>query len=190
MTRETRDILIGLATLTVLALVMAYLYGGRRIAADAGQMHLSAVFNRVDGLFVGDPVHLSGIPVGRVEGMTLNDHYRPVVRFSMRDDIKLPTDSSASIQTDGLFGSKFVVLQPGGEFDNLENGGRISYTQDAVVVSDLLDLVISEGEAARAKGRGGSRQDGPQDGPQNGEGGQEGDDPAKGFIEPLGGSGQ
>lgn len=182
MPRETRDILIGLATLTVLALAMAYLYGGRQVAADAGQMRLSAAFNRVDGLFEGDPVHLGGIPVGRVERMYLNDNYRAVVQFSLRDDVRLPTDSSASIQTDGLFGSKFVVLEPGGELDNLESGDRISYTQDAVVVSDLLDLIISEGQAAQA-GRGEAPGDGAADG--KGEG-----NPAKDFIPPLGGSGQ
>lgn len=149
MARQTRDILIGLTTLAALALVLAYLYGGRSVAAEAGQMQLSATFNRVDGLFEGDPVYLAGIPVGRVEAMHLNDNYRAVVRFSVRDSLNLPTDSSASIQTDGLFGSKFVVLEPGGALDNLESGGRISYTQDALVVSDLLDLIISEGQAAR-----------------------------------------
>ena len=64
---------------------------------------------------------------------------------------ELPLDTSAAIHTDGLFGSKFVVLEPGAEEDVLQSGDEFTYTQDAVVVSDLLDLIIAEGKAARAK---------------------------------------
>lgn len=192
MARETRDILIGLATLAALGLVLAYLYGGRQVTAEAGQMQLSAAFNRVDGLFVGDPVYVAGIQVGKVERMMLDNNFRAVVDFSVRNGVKLPTDSSASIQTNGLFGSKFVLLQPGGEMDDLKSGDRISYTQDAVVVSDLLDLIISEGKAARAKekkedaaGAGNNSGNGAGGGASSGSSGG-----GAGFIVPLGGSGQ
>lgn len=192
MARETRDILIGLATLAALGLVLAYLYGGRQVTAEAGQMQLSAAFNRVDGLFVGDPIYVAGIQVGKVERMTLDKNYRAVVDFSVRDGVKLPTDSSASIQTNGLFGSKFVLLQPGGEMTDLKNGGRITYTQDAVVVSDLLDLIISQGKAAQAKEK---KEDAKASGSGNGgsTGGGTGSGSSgagAGFIVPLGGSGQ
>ena len=33
----------------------------------------------------------------------------------------------------------------------IKNGSIINFTQDAVVVSELLDLIISEGKANRAK---------------------------------------
>ena len=51
----------------------------------------------------------------------------------------------------GLFGSKFVVLEPGAEEALLTSGGELNFTQDAVVVSDLLDLIISEGHVARGE---------------------------------------
>jgi len=65
--------------------------------------------------------------------------------------VGLPKDSSASIHTDGLFGSKFVVLEPGAEEAVLKNGDEIIYTQDALVVSDLMELIISEGKSKRAQ---------------------------------------
>jgi hypothetical protein len=34
----------------------------------------------------------------------------------------------------------------------LEDGSAIEFTQDSVVVSDLLDLIIREGKAARSQG--------------------------------------
>lgn len=189
MARETRDILIGLVTLAALGLVLAYLYGGRRVAAEAGVMHLSAAFNKVDGLFVGDPVYVAGIPVGKVESMHLSPNYRAVVDFTVRDGIPLPTDSSASIQTNGLFGSKFLLLQPGGDLKNLKDGGRISYTQDAVVVSDLLNLIISQGKQAQAKEK---KEDAAKGGSAGGGAGSStgsAKSPGSSFIVPLTGGG-
>jgi phospholipid/cholesterol/gamma-HCH transport system substrate-binding protein len=111
----------------------------------------SASFNRIDGLSEGDPVYLSGVRIGSVEKMWLNKDFRAVVTFWLKGGIELPSDSSAAIHTDGLFGSKFIVLEPGAEESFLKNGSLITFTQDAVVVSELLDLIISEGKANRAK---------------------------------------
>jgi phospholipid/cholesterol/gamma-HCH transport system substrate-binding protein len=64
--------------------------------------------------------------------------------------VRIPTDTSVSIQTDGLFGRKFVVLEPGGDDTMLADGGVITFTQDSLIVGELLDLIIAEGRAQRA----------------------------------------
>ena len=74
-----------------------------------------------------------------------------MVTFWIDGDVKIPKDSSAAIHTDGLFGSKFISLGPGAEEALLKDGDTITFTQDAVVVSELLDLIISEGKAKRAQ---------------------------------------
>ena len=85
--------------------------------------------------------------------MWLDAKYRAIVTFSLDVALKIPKDSSAAIHTDGLFGSKFVVLEPGVGDAALKTGDRLTMTQDAVVVSDLLDLIISEGKANRAQAK-------------------------------------
>jgi phospholipid/cholesterol/gamma-HCH transport system substrate-binding protein len=60
-------------------------------------------------------------------------------------------DTSAAIHTDGLFGGKFIVLEPGAEENILNNEDEISLTQDAIIVSDLLELIISEGKVVKDK---------------------------------------
>jgi len=114
-----------------------------------GDYHLLAVFNQVDGLAVGDEVMLSGIPVGEVQEMVLDKHYRVQVSLQINEDISLPEDTSAAIHTDGLFGNKYIVLDPGGAEETLTGGSSITFTQDAVIVGELLDLIISEGKAIR-----------------------------------------
>ena len=87
--------------------------------------------------------------MGTVADLSLNDAFRVTATFHLDDPVALPEDTAAVIHTDGLFGSKFVVLDPGGAERMLESGDRIRYTQDAVIISRLLDLIISEGQAAR-----------------------------------------
>ena len=148
-----RNAVVGGLVLAVLVFAMAISYGGSKISdkAQVGSYSLSATFNQVDGLFVGDEVRLGGIRVGKVAAQRLDNNFRAVVTLDIDSNVELPLDSSAAIHTDGLFGSKFVVLDPGGEMDLLEHGQSIDYTQDAVIVSDLLDLIISEGKAKANK---------------------------------------
>lgn len=54
------------------------------------------------------------------------------------------------IETDGLFGQKYVELRPGGSDRNLKNGARISFTQDAVILEDLVALIVQRAKAAQA----------------------------------------
>lgn len=154
MTDHTKETLVGAAVFTALVLVLLFSYGGGelRARAKAGTGYVvTAAFNKVDGLYVGDEVQMGGIRVGRVDSLTLTDTFRVVAALRIDPHIALPLDSSVAIHTDGLFGAKFVVLEPGGELDTLKDGARIEYTQDAVVVSDLLDLIISQGRARLAE---------------------------------------
>lgn len=152
MTAEVREITVGAVVVSVLLAVMAYLYAGREdVPQVSSGIRASASFNRVDGLGEGDPVYLSGVRIGTVEKLSLNNEFRAIVTFWIDDHVKIPKDSSAAIHTDGLFGSKFIVLEPGAEEKSLQSGDIITFTQDAVIVSELLDLIISEGKANRAK---------------------------------------
>lgn len=149
---ELRAFTVGAAAVVVFFGVLALSYFGTRMhgAAATDSIRIYATFNRVDGLNVGDEVHLAGVPVGRVSELTLQANFRPRLTLLVDDDVPLSTDTSAAIHTDGLFGRKFVVLEPGGEEEVLSDGGAITFTQDSLVVSELLDLIIAEGRAQRA----------------------------------------
>lgn len=139
--------------MAALVLALGLSYGGSRLSekAQAGTYALTAVFGQMDGLFQGDEVRMGGIRIGTVGEPHLDQHFRAVVTLNIENGVGLPLDSSAAIHTDGLFGSKFVVVEPGGELDLLHPGGSIEYTQSAVVVGELLELIIKEGKARQAK---------------------------------------
>lgn len=148
---EIREICVGGVAIALLVGSLAMFYSGQPQQARAGMetYRIFADFNRIDGLSPGADVRLSGIPVGRVETASLVDGFRVRIAMLIDSDVELPADTAASIQTDGLFGAKSMVLDPGGDERMLADSDAISFTQDAVVVSDLLDLIIAEGRAAR-----------------------------------------
>ena len=150
---QNRDTLVGGLIFFVVVGLFAFSYAGKGAEAESNTTSypLTAVFSRVDGLFTGNDVRLAGIRVGDVGEQVLDANFRVVVKLNIDNGVEIPIDSSVAIHTDGLFGSKFVVLEPGGEDAMLASGGEIEYTQGAMVVSELLSLIIDEGKAKQAK---------------------------------------
>ena len=148
--RNDRDTVTGGAVVVVgaLLLTLAFAVGGKSAASSDGYT-VAARFNRADGISVGSPVRLSGALIGHVIGQTLDDRYRAVLTLQVRPDIALTTDTAAVIYTDGLLGAKFVELKPGGDDTMLKPGQEIQFTQDAVVIEDLLDMIIQQARAKR-----------------------------------------
>lgn len=146
---EVREIAVGAAAVLAFAAVLLLSYFGFGGRGNSSAYVIYASFNRVDGLAVGDEVDVGGVPVGRVAGMTIGDNYRARVALQVERGLVLPADTSASINTDGLFGRKYVVLEPGGDEEQLKDGSVITFTQGSLIVSELLELIIAEGRAQR-----------------------------------------
>jgi phospholipid/cholesterol/gamma-HCH transport system substrate-binding protein len=150
---ESREMVIGAVAVICFAALLALSYGGRALMAggEFSGHRLHVIFNRVDGLTEGAPVHVSGIEVGRVQQMSLVENNRARVTLWIRPGLELPVDTAAAIHTDGLFGAKFMTLDPGGADAILKDGDTITFTQDALIVSQLLELIIAQGRAARTE---------------------------------------
>ncbi len=153
MSPNAKEIAVGGQAFLALVLLLGFLYGGRELTARAASNDYSVVatFNRIDGLLVGAPVRLAGIQVGTMDGQFLDVHYRAVTTLKIDADVKLPTDTSVAIHTDGLFGAKYVVLEPGGDEEFMGDGEEINFTQGAVIVAELLELIIAQGKANRKR---------------------------------------
>ncbi len=153
MNNPRRETLVGGFVVVLGALFMAYASGGRapsRNDDDSGYL-VTARFNRTDGLGAGGAVRLGGIPVGTIIGQTLTDDFRAIVTMKVHAGVALPVDSAALIQSDGLLGSKYIELQPGGSEKMLAPDGRLTYTQGSIIVDDLLARILSQAKAKRAK---------------------------------------
>jgi len=154
---EFRDVIVGLSVTASLIVVLFFVFGPSPFGASA-TYQVDASFQRVDGLEVGSPVQAAGVTVGRVSALELNDGFR--VRTSMEIDssVELDTDASAAIVTDGIFGGKLINIDIGGGENMIQDGGSISFTEDAVILDDLFALIIAQARANRDAKRDGSEQ--------------------------------
>ena len=111
---------------------------------------LRAAFPNVDGIEVGTEVRVAGVKVGRVSAIDLNPQtYLAEARLTVPSSIRLPTDSAALIQSDGLLGGAYIELQPGGAAEDLAPGDEIEEVQGAV---SLLSLMMKFVDAQASEG--------------------------------------
>jgi phospholipid/cholesterol/gamma-HCH transport system substrate-binding protein len=151
----TRDFVVGLFVLAGLA-ALAYLslsIGGVSYSGPKGFM-LIANFDEIGGLKPRAPVVISGVKVGEVAGIDLNDDYRAKVTFNLNPTLKLPTDTIASIVTSGVLGDRYVSLQPGGEEQLLKPGDQIEFVESAVILERLIGKLIHNANVGDGNAKG------------------------------------
>lgn len=107
---------------------------------------LTASFDDVTGLFVGDDVKLAGVAIGSVTSIEAVDG-EAVIRFSVKEAVRVPVDSSVSVKWRNLIGQRYVYLHPGDSSEMLRDGQPVERTQGVV---DLGRLVNSLGPLADA----------------------------------------
>ncbi|MEQ9447354.1 MAG: MlaD family protein, partial [Rhodospirillaceae bacterium] len=136
------------AAVLAAVLILTALANRQVVGGEDGTFRLTADFGQADGVYVGTPVRVAGINVGAVADATLNTESRAVLTLEFINHVPLPRDTAAVIETDGIFGTKYIELYPGGDERLLGAGERISYTQDAVIIEELIALIVDQARAA------------------------------------------
>ena len=122
--------------LAVIFLAFAYMRTG---SGHLSGYEIKTSMSKVDGLGIGTDVRLSGIKIGTVSELTLDPKtYLVVVHLNIRDDIKIPEDSSILVTSAGLLGSSYLSITPGGDDKMLPPGGVIGNAQGSI---DLMNLI-------------------------------------------------
>jgi phospholipid/cholesterol/gamma-HCH transport system substrate-binding protein len=139
----TRDFIVGLFVLGGLAAVF-YLstnLGGLSYTGDTG-FELVAIFDDIGGLSQRSPVKISGVKVGQVAEIALDEDLRARVALDLDPGLELPIDSSAAIRTAGLLGDQFVSLEPGAEDELLAPGEIFTFTESALSLDELVGRLV------------------------------------------------
>ncbi len=149
---ETKNLKVGLSVLLIVLIAFfAVLFSRDEITHKGGGNYYQvyARFNRTDGLMVGDAVRLAGMDIGRVVGAKLDNDFKAIMTLEINEKIQLPDDSSAAIVSSAVMGAKYIEIEPGGSEDMIAPGGEFSYTQDAMVIEELIERIIGIGKAKR-----------------------------------------
>ena len=148
------ETLMGAVVLAVVGVFLAFAYSTADIRPVRGYA-VTAKFKAIDGVRLGTDIKISGIKVGTVVAQRLDpESFEAVLTFAIDAAVKLPTDSSAQVTSEGLLGGTYIALQPGADDRNLANGGEIKYTQSPVNIVQMLGRFIfnsAEGAGQPAK---------------------------------------
>ncbi len=136
------ETLMGTVVIAVAAIFMLFAYSKADVGAVDGYT-VKAKFDRIDGINVGGDVRLSGIKVGTVIDEVLDPNtYFAIVTLSIKNEIKLPTDTSAACTSSGLLGNKYLNLSPGADEQMIAEGGEIESTQGCIDLCARLGQMI------------------------------------------------
>lgn len=145
MHRKSIDVWVGLFVLlgAVSLLFLALKAGNMSTISFSKTYAIVGKFDNIGGLKPQSPVKSAGVVVGRVGDISLDEKsFQALVRLDMNPAYKFPKDSSLKILTSGLLGEQYVGIEAGGDTNNLVEGDRISRTQSAAVLEDLINQFI------------------------------------------------
>lgn len=116
-------ILSGLVILVALAFLAFLLV--RTGTGHLGSYSLALRLPNATGLDIGKDVRVGGVKVGSVSRLSLDRDYSAIVEVTMRDDLLLPTDSTAAITVTPL-GEVYLTINPGHATRSVPPGGVLA----------------------------------------------------------------
>ena len=154
------ETLIGTIVIALAAGFLVFAYSIGKVGKVEGYS-LIANFERVDGVTEGTDVRISGIKVGSVTSTVLDPStYFAKVTMTIEPSVKIPEGSSIKVAIDGLLGSPYLAVEPGGGEKMLADGSEISITQPSIDIVGLLSRAIFSTSGSSSKSDSGSKSGG------------------------------
>jgi phospholipid/cholesterol/gamma-HCH transport system substrate-binding protein len=133
-----------LITFVVITVVATALLGLTIANVDFGGANsYFARFTDATSLNAGDDVRIAGVKVGEVDSISIVDRQQALVKFSVENDVQLPSSVTATIKYRNLVGQRYVSLTQGsGAMDQTLTAGStipLSRTQPALDLTELFN---------------------------------------------------
>jgi phospholipid/cholesterol/gamma-HCH transport system substrate-binding protein len=162
------ETIMGALVLIVAGCFMSFAYQSSNLKPVVGYP-VKAKFDTVAGVGLGSDVRIGGIKIGVISDMTLDaDSYKAIITMQIKDGTKIPTDSDASVVSDGLLGSKYIKIEPGADDKMLAANGVIPYTQSSVNLEELIGKMVFSGGGVDKGGKKDAADKGAETAPASG----------------------
>ena len=105
---------------------------------------LNAKFLKVGGLIVGNDVKMSGVKIGVINKVYLDDDFLANVEFKVFSNIKIPQESVVAISSDGILGNKYLSVIPNNRDskDFFKQGDNFVNVIDFESIEDQVSKII------------------------------------------------
>ncbi len=117
-----------------------YLLGLQQNIFNTG-ISVKSVFKNVKGLEIGNKVLYSGIDVGNVSDITIENDSTVVVEMTITKEVTeyIHTDAIAKIKTEGVLGNKLVTISGGSASAPLIEKGTTLRSETTPDIGDILE---------------------------------------------------
>ena len=151
MHRNIIETVLGAVVILIAAIFLVFTLQFSSNAAVKGY-DIFGDFRHIDGVKIGDEVRLAGVKIGSVTAVALKrQDYGALVTMRVAPDVLISTDSTVSIDTDGLLGCKYLEILIGGDPKNLKPNDHFGFVQDAVIVEELIEKIVAFAEGQKKK---------------------------------------
>ncbi|MBS0359142.1 MAG: outer membrane lipid asymmetry maintenance protein MlaD [Proteobacteria bacterium] len=141
---RTIEVIVGLFMVVgfIALFILSFKVSGLTHYVSSKGYTIYAEFDNSGSLKVRAPVTMSGVRIGEVTGIQLdNKTFKARVTMKIEPSQNdIPADSSANIFTEGLLGSNYISLTPG--FDEppqvLKDGSVVQETHSAIILEKLI----------------------------------------------------
>ena len=134
----------------VIVVAILFLFFGFSLEKNINSKNIaiSAIFENVNGLSIGDKVKISGITVGKIRNFKLEkDEFEVMVELEVDKEINIPDDSTAKISSSSLFGGMFLEIIPGSSETFLRDESVIYDTSTSLSFTDMIaKMIMSSGK--------------------------------------------
>ncbi|HKI84679.1 MAG TPA: MlaD family protein [Candidatus Krumholzibacteria bacterium] len=110
--RSRQEIQVGIVVILSVIVLVAGLLFLQNVRLRQSTQLVKVHFTNVGGLATGDPVHVRGIPLGKVSDIQLVDK-GVLVRCQVDGRVKIHEDAVFHISSVGLVGERILALDPG-----------------------------------------------------------------------------
>jgi phospholipid/cholesterol/gamma-HCH transport system substrate-binding protein len=140
MKSQVTDVIVGIFLIVGFAALgwLALQLGEVPWLAASRSYTLYGEFSNISGVKAGADIQISGVKVGTVKELALDDQSFAVVAMQLNREIEVPVDSIASVKSQGIIGDKFIQISPGGDELVFKDGETITETESAVDLESLI----------------------------------------------------
>jgi phospholipid/cholesterol/gamma-HCH transport system substrate-binding protein len=142
MKNRSLEVFFGLAIILITLVFCGYTYF-TSVTTGLKSYSINANFTNIGSLIVGSKVIINGYEVGNVKEIKLvYPDYKVKVVMNIQSDIKIPVDSTLSIQSAGFFDAPSIAISAGKTQEFLSNNMEVKKTKDWVSLEDKIGDVL------------------------------------------------
>jgi phospholipid/cholesterol/gamma-HCH transport system substrate-binding protein len=146
MQRNVLETVMGAVVLLAAAAFLFIVYNASGVKQASNGYHLVMRLDRGGWITPGTDVRAAGVKVGSVVKQEFDaQNFQAVITLDIDGNVKLPTDSAAIVDQEGLLGGNFVSLELGSDDTLLKDGDTFSHASGAISLGTIIAKAFAGG---------------------------------------------